>query len=371
MKKGIIFLFGLLLCFFTIFSFLFVDPNLHYLKNFYTGFFSDHRGIVTLIYILFVLIFFCFYIYFIRAVVNHKVKGKDIISIISIVVITLFFSYPAVFSYDIFNYMTTAKVSFFYWENPYIIMPVEFIGEPFLSFTHAANKLALYAPFWIILTGIPFLLSFGNFIFMLYSFKLLVSFFYIATAILLWKLTKNYLPVVIFTLNPLVVIEVMIGGHNDIVMMFFALLSFYLLRQKKILFGLVSITLSVLIKYATIILFPIFLYTVWIIIQGKKPVWDKVFISSAGLMFFIFLLSPLREEIYPWYAIWFLVFIALVPSKKNILYTGITFSFGLLFRYVPFMALGTYFGPTPIIKQVVSITPLLFYGLYYAIKKKI
>ncbi|HLD38209.1 MAG TPA: hypothetical protein VJA20_02100, partial [Candidatus Nanoarchaeia archaeon] len=80
---------------------------------------------------------------------------------------------------------------------------------------------------------------------------------------------------------------------------------------------------------------------------------------------------PIREEIYPWYAIWFISFSFLVPNKKILLYTSIAFSFSLLLRYVPYMFTGTYMGQTPFMKEIISFIPPALVFLYYVIKKKI
>lgn len=371
MKHGFFLLYSVVLLCFSVFSYLFIDPNLLYFKNFYSGFFAEQRIITTSLYIFFLFIFFLFYLVILWMIYKHKVQKRQLFWIIGATVGILFFSYPAILSYDIFNYITTAKVAFFYHENPYVVMPIEFIDEPFLSFTHAANKLALYAPFWIILTGMPYLLSFGNFIFLLFGFKLLVSVFYVATIVLLWKMTKNSFSVAVFALNPLVIIETVVSGHNDIVMMFFVLLSFYLLKQGKMALGLLAISMSIFIKYATIILLPIFFYVAWIIVRKQNINWDTIFRVCAGAMFFVFLLSPLREEIYPWYAIWFLLFLPLIPIRKLFFYIFIAFSLGLLLRYVPFMLFGTYIGQTPLIKTIVTFSFPIFVFLYLLFKRKL
>ena len=88
-------------------------------------------------------------------------------------------------------------------------------------------------------------------------------------------------------------------------------------------------------------------------------------------MFVAFLLSPLREEIYPWYALWFLPFTSLITKNKTVLYVSLAFSFSLLFRYVPFMFLGTYFGPTPFIKVLVTFAPVILVLIYMLIKEKV
>ena len=88
-------------------------------------------------------------------------------------------------------------------------------------------------------------------------------------------------------------------------------------------------------------------------------------------MMVIFVLSFLREEIYPWYGIWFIAFAVLIPNKKLILYVSIALSFSLLLRYIPFMLLGTYFGPTPLIKTLVAFAPVILTLIYYSIKEKL
>lgn len=371
MKKAIFCLYAIFLVCLIIFSYAFVDPNLSYLHNVYSGFAHGHRAITTFIYVIFILLFSIFYILFSWWVNTKKLSMSEIRWLIIVTAVFLLFSYPAMLSYDIFNYIATAKALYFYHENPYIIMPIEFLGDPLLSFTHAANKIALYGPAWLGLSSIPFFLGFGNFLLMLYGFKALVSLFYLAQVALIWKMTKDFFPVILFALNPLVIIETLLSGHNDIVMMFFALFSFYMLKHKKIWFGILFLITSILIKYAAIFLVPVFAFVAWKILLKNKIDWKRVFNASTLLMFGAFLLSPLREEIYPWYAIWFLLFALLNPARRFILYGSLAFSFSLLFRYTPYMLLGTYLDPTPILKNIISFVPLFLFSIYYVLKKKI
>lgn len=371
MKRLIIILYSLFLLLFTIFSYVFVDPNLTYFKNFYSGFALLNRSLTTILYSLSIVIFFVFYIIFIYLGVKRKINIGEVFMLLSITVLILFLSYPAMLSYDVFNYIATSKVSFFYHENPYIIMPVEFVPDPLLGFTHAANKIALYGPVWIILTGIPYLFGFGNFIVTLFSFKLLIVIFYLLTAFLIWKMSKNIVSVILFSLNPLVIIEPLVSGHNDIVMMLFTLLSFFLLAKKRISFGVLLFIFAIFIKYAAILLVPVFLHVVWRQIKKKEINWTSVYFFSSLLMLFAFLLSPIREEIYSWYAIWYLSFSFMSPAKKILIYISIAFSFGLLFRYVPFMLLGTHAGIAPLIKSAVTFLPPFLVGSYLVVRKEI
>lgn len=346
----------------VLFSYFFVDQNFFYLNRIYTGFAFSNRQIVTIIYSLSVLILFGFYGFFLK----NKFYSKFLIGITCVV---LLFSYSAMLSQDIFNYLTTAKVIFKYHENPYLIMPIEFAGDSNLLFTQAANKIALYGPFWIILSGLPYFLGFGNFLLSFFNFKLLAVLFYIGTLWIIKKLTKNNFSVIIFAFNPLIIIEILIGGHNDIVMMFLALLSFFLLKRKKILLSCMFLFSSIFIKYSTIFLIPVFLLVLYKILKKRSVDWEKIYLVSWISMFIIFLLSALRVEIYPWYATWFLVFTPLIPQRKMLLTLSLVLSFGLLLRYIPFMLLGTHFGITPLVKSLVTFLPVSLVFIYAYFKK--
>ena len=78
-------------------------------------------------------------------------------------------------------------------------------------------------------------------------------------------------------------------------------------------------------------------------------------------MFFVFLLSPLREELYPWYAIWFLAFVSLIPGREKMKELLIFFSLGLMLRYIPYMWSGNYFGATPLVRNLLMVIPPILY----------
>lgn len=351
----------------TLFSYLFVDANFIYFTPSLKGFDGQYRTLVSGTYLLLISIFFGLYIFLIKnynLIFPNLSKAKKIIPVFLIPV----FAYPAMFSYDLFNYIATSKVLFYYHENPYLIMPIDFIDDPILVFTRAANKIALYGIFWTFISGIPYIFSFGNYLFSIFMFKLFAGLFYLGTVFLIWKLTKNKLSVVLFAASPLVIIETFISGHNDIVMMFFALLAVYLLRNKRILLAVLCLLLSILIKYATLFLAPLFLLTFLQYAKNKKIDWNKFYLWAFFSMFIIFTLSFLREEIYPWYAIWPLTFLVLVPQKNKLINIFLGLTFGLMLAYIPYMYFGTYFGSTPFVKILLVLFPPVSIFLYQTIK---
>lgn len=369
MKNLIIFGYSIFIFVFIFFSYLFIDQNLFYLKFLYTNFDHLNRLLTSIFYTLSVSVFFCFYLVVIYLFKKNVLALKDI-KILFLISCTLIFSYPAMLSFDIFNYLATAKVFFFYKENPYIIMPNAFINDPLLLFMHAPNKTALYGPAWLLLSSLPFFWGFGSFLLTLLTFKLFILLFFIGTLYMIQKLAVNKYSIILFALNPLVLIETLVSGHNDIVMVFLCLVAFYYLKQKKLIISIVLLLLSILIKYATIVLLPVFLLVIYQWYIKKKIVWGKIYLLSIIFMFTIFFLSFLREEIYPWYALWFFTFACLIPNNKYILSFSLTLTFGLLLRYIPFMLLGTHHGITPFMKELITFSTPVFLMLYFFLQKR-
>src|SRR3990167_10477344 len=351
---------------FTLFSYLFVDANFIYLSLPFKGFNWQNQTMVTFVYLFLISSFFGFYIFLLRKIDSIS-NLKEIIKFIPAFLIPIF-AYPAMLSYDIFNYIATSKVLFYYHENPYLVMPIEFLRDPILLFTHAANKLGIYGIFWTIISGIPYFFSFGNYLISIFMFKLFAALFYLGLIFLIWKLTRNKLSVILFAANPLVIIETFISGHNDIVMMFFALLAVYSLKNKRIFLAVIFLVLSIFIKYATLFLAPLFLLTVIQYAKNKKIDWSKFYLWAFFSMLAIFVLSFLREEIYPWYAVWPLTFLVLIPQKRKLIYLYVGLTFGLMISYIPYMYFGTYFDPTPFIKILFMLFPPACVFLYQVIK---
>ena len=183
--------YGFSLSLFSLFSYFFIDPNFTALRWLYSGVYADYRLLVSFGYVLFIALLYLFYVLILENIKTQNVSFLSLGKKIAITASVLLFSYPAMLSYDLFNYTTTAKTLFFYKENPYLIMPIEFLNEPFLSYTHAANKLALYGPSWLMLSGIPYNLGFSNILLTLFQFKLFAALFYIGCSYFVWKLSKR------------------------------------------------------------------------------------------------------------------------------------------------------------------------------------
>ncbi len=354
----------------TVFSWGFVDANMALPKpDFLYNLVLHNRAEATALFVGLQTSLFLWYVILLRLVHQKRIIMKHIIWFTGISMVILFFSFPG-FSYDLFNYIATAKVTFFYRENPWLVMPIEIPNEPMLAYLHASNKVALYGPSWILLTGIPHVIGSNNLLLTIFSFKALVAGFYVGLLYLLWKVSKSIFAVAFFGLNPLVSLETLVSGHNDVVMMFLALWALLLLSKNRMFWSLVIFMASIFIKGATIVLIPIYLWVAVRGLRGEKIMWDTVWFWAAISMYIIFLLSPLREEIYVWYLIWPLTFVALMPKWSILHMIALGFSFGLPLRLAPFLYLRNWGGITPLIKKLVTFLPAVLAILMYEVYKK-
>lgn len=371
MNKLLILTYLFLILFLFIFSYGFVDANLQLSSNndyiliheWFKKTIFQNRLQMTITYAGLISCFFGVYLWILNLIRLRKIYKKEIITMLGMMSLILLLSFPA-FSYDIFNYILTAKMTFFYHENPYLVMPIEMLGEPMLAFTRAANKVALYGPVWIILTGIPYFLGLDNIWLTIIAFKLINIFFYLGSLRLIYLFTGSWWQVSFFAFNPLIIFEILISGHNDIAMMFLALTAFWLNQKNQLAKKIIAnglLIASVLVKGATLVLWPLLLI---------KLDENKIFRLAYWFMIGVFLLTPLREELYPWYAVWFLTFASVIRHQKEkfIHVFSIVLSFGLTLRYLPYLYTGSYGGNGPFFRLFITIIPVSIYSLWYIYK---
>lgn len=357
----------------TVLSFGYVDPNMVLSTNsVYEAVHAPlfqlvyyHRPYMTGLFFLIIVLLFVCYLYAVKHADTVSFSKKKVLPMLVGVVLLLVFSYPAL-SYDLFNYMTTAKVAFTHHENPYLIMPIEIANEPYLAFTRAANKVALYGPVWILITAIPHAIGSGSIWGTIIAYKLLSACMYAAFILLIWKMTQSWKNVLFFALNPLMLIEVLLSGHNDIYMMVFATLGILLWERKGVgnkVGAILSFIASFLIKGATVVLVPLLFVKN---ISRER----MLLLVYYGLSAVFFIVAPLREELYPWYAVWLVATASLLDMKKHALLIGVTvvLTFALELRHLPYMWMGYYEGPGPLLRTLLTVIPVGMYIVYVGIR---
>ncbi len=317
----------------------------------YIGYYQ--RPIATVMFVGLVCIFFALYALALFHIRRGTMNLRSFWRIVIPITVLLVFSYPA-FSYDLFNYMFDAKTILVYHKNPYLVSPLQFTGiEPWLSFMHWTHVPSAYMPFWIVLSIPAYLLGFGYFLTIMWSFKALMAAAYLAAIWGIGKILSRLDPkqallgMAAFALNPLVIFESLVSGHNDVVMMAFAVVSFYLYLSKRRLASFILLSFSAATKVMTGALLPLF-------VIGWQRKWSVV-AMAAGFIFFILVT---KREILPWYLMWFIPWYALLPRMSWLRTLGTGASLGFLLSYAPFLYFGNYNPPVPMFKLWITMTPV-------------
>ncbi len=321
----------------------------------HVGFYQ--RPLSTALFVGVIGLWFILYLLAIRAVDKGYVGLSSLWNIVSVITALLVFSYPA-FSYDLFNYVFTAKTVLVYHKNPYEVIPLQFAGiDPLIAVMRWTHLPSAYTPVWIGLTLPAYLLGFGKFLLVVWNLKLLVAAFYLMAVRGVQKIletvepTKVGLGMAIFALNPLVVIESLVSAHNDVAMMAIAVWTILFFCQKKHFVSWLTLALSVAIKLMTVTLVPV------LFLARRKAVDWRTWSSAAILLGFFVVLS--RREPLPWYGVWFMPFVALLPSKRWLAIVAGSYCLALLLRYAPYLYFGNWNAPVPILKWWVSVVPVV------------
>ncbi len=315
----------------------------------YIGYFR--RDISAIIYLLLLAALVALYVWVVRLAREGKITSKFFWRLVIPITVILVFSYPA-FSYDIYNYMFTAKTVLIYHTNPYTVIPLQFTRvEPWLNFMRWTHLASAYTPLWILFSLAPFLFGFGVFLLILWSTKLLLAGFYLLTIYMIGKILgevdseKQVLGMAIFALNPLVLIESVLSPHNDIVMMGLAMVSLWLFLKRRVLSSWLTLAASVATKLMTGSLLPVALLG-----------WHRKLALVAMLAGLLFVIR--NREVLPWYWVWIMPFVALLPRTRSVYILAIGVSLGLLLRYLPHLYFGNWDPPAPKLELWLTLVPI-------------
>lgn len=179
--------------------------------------------------------------------------------------LTLLGSYP-ITAADLFHYLADARTLWVYHNNPMIVSPD---AHPFVIGISWAQLPSPYGPFWQLLSVIPVALTGNHWAASVIGFKLLAFAAYLASGALIYLTVRRTWPgrellaAAVFIWNPFVVFRSVGNGHNDVVMMAFALGAFYFVARRNWLWVLPLLALSAMVKYATLLIGPPLLLYAW------------------------------------------------------------------------------------------------------------
>lgn len=299
------------------------------------------------------------YIVLLRGILRKDIQLSFVVRLIAVVTAVLLFSYPAAFSYDIFNYMFTAKTVLVYHQNPYTVLPQQFSGlDPWTNFMRWTHLPSAYTPLWILMTLPPFAAGLGYFLPVMFGMKLMVAVWYGLLCLLTYRILKKEDPpravygLAFVALNPLIIIETLVSAHNDILLSALAVLSVWLYVRGKMYASVLVLAASVAAKLMTITLFPVLLLK-------KSRGWFAL-AMVAGLAAVL-----VRREFLPWYGVWIVPFAALIPRNTAFVRAVGIASVALAASYLPYIYFGEYSGlmqtaKTAIIWSGVTVSAIVY-----------
>ena len=167
---------------------------------------------------------------------------------------------------DLFHYHADARTLWVHGDNPLTVPPS---ANPYPIGMSWANQASPYGPLWSLLTGFAVVPAGENMLAGLLGLKAIAAASYLASAWLVYRIVARARPgqealaVVLFAWNPFIVLRVVGNGHNDLVMMAFALAAIERAQVRSWWLAFLALACSVLVKYTSALIVPSLLLFAW------------------------------------------------------------------------------------------------------------
>lgn len=199
---------------------------------------------------------------------------------------------------DVVLYVVRARLWTLYNASPMIALPMNFPQDPFISLAgEYAKQPSPYGPLWELVAQIPMQLGITGIASGVIAMKIISLLSYLGTGILIgWHAfqdsseynVSNVTALAFFALNPLVLMQAIGNGHNDMLMLCLMTLGLVLWQRGQWTWATLALTLATLIKVTGLILLPLFGMAVLV----ASPTWKERFMRGLG-MFLIFSVTTL------------------------------------------------------------------------------
>jgi len=154
---------------------------------------------------------------------------------------------------DMRIYFFHAKIFVVYNENPYAVIPADFMNDAVYVFVRDWRTQNFnYGPLWLFISALPVFFT-KNIVAAAWMYKAISALFFIASGWLVGRIFNNRKYAFLFALNPVVLFWGIASGHNDIAMLFFLLASLLFLKHRLFVWSFVFLGLAALIKYTALI----------------------------------------------------------------------------------------------------------------------
>lgn len=230
---------------------------------------DTNRIIQTAIYIVILIALTLFYFLIVKNRDEIFTNNKKLFIFIAIVSLIFVIVIPFTCS-DVFYYLGVGRINSEYHQNPYYATIKDFVEQEnntkYLEqdtvlaqgyINDWSDSTVVYGPIWTLICSIVSAISFGNIDIGLLIFKLINVVVHILNCYLIYKISNKRIFVLLYGLNPFILIEGIACVHNDMFVILFTLTSLYfVLKKKNIWMSLIFLALATAIKYFTILLLP-------------------------------------------------------------------------------------------------------------------
>jgi hypothetical protein len=195
--------------------------------------------------------------------------------------VTLIWLYP-VTATDLFQYVMRARVRVIYHANPMTVTPDHFPADPLLPFVGEWKKsLSPYGPVWELLAEAIAALGFTGAVPGALAYKVVALLAYlICIAALFRGSAADTRAVLFFAWNPLVLLQGLGNGHNDLVMLSWLVLALiFWKRQGNWFVATIALSLAVLTKASAAVMAPLLLVAV----LRAQPNWRRRGLALLGM----------------------------------------------------------------------------------------
>ncbi len=176
----------------------------------------------------------------------------------------LLMSYPSGAG-DVYAYVAEADLVLRYHLNPFFV-PVGSVPDvPLLPFLDFPGETTHYGPLWLAMSVAIRLVSGGDLLTALLLYKTVAVLFLCLISWMVFLTLRDDRPTeavcaaLLIAWNPLMLFETAANAHNDVAMMAFVSLAFYLQRRERRREAIFALIAATLVKYVAVILVPVFL----------------------------------------------------------------------------------------------------------------
>ena len=197
---------------------------------------------------------------------------------------------------DVALYVVRARLWAFYGGSPMTAVPASFPQDPYIHLSgEYIKEVSPYGPVWELIAQIPIRLGVFDIGGGIVAMKVISLISYIGMAVLVGWYARQDTPeygvsgltaLAFFALNPMVLMEAIGNGHNDMVMLAFMTLGLVFWQRDRWAWAALALTLATLVKITGLILIPLF----GVAVLAAAPNWRTRILRGLGIAA-IFLLT--------------------------------------------------------------------------------